>query len=370
MRILILANNDSGLYKFRKELIEKLLEKNEVYISLPYGEYIDELVGLGCKYIETSFNRHGKNPLNELKLIKHYKRILKHIAPDVVLTYTIKPNIYGGIACASKRIPYICNVTGLGGAIENGGILGFVALSLYRYGLRKAHTVFFQNSENMAVFKENKIAKNNCLLIPGSGVNLDKFSLLEYPNFSEVTRFLFVGRIMKDKGVDEILFAAQRIKEENIKAEVHIVGWNDGHYQDIIEKAVNDGLIVYHGKQNQINQFLAQSHCIILPSYHEGMSNVLLEAAASGRPVIATNVPGCKETFDEGITGFGCSARDGADLFTAMKKFTLLSYEEKKQMGIRGRKKMELEFDRNIIVKNYLNEISEIQEKEKENVTL
>ena len=213
MRIVILANADIGLYKFRRELLQKLCQNNEVYIVLPDGEFINELVDTGCRFIEFDFNRRGMNPLADLKQIGRYKTLIRELSPDVVLTYTIKPNVYGGIACQKCGVPYFANITGLGTAVENGGILGKISTTLYKIGLKKADCVFFQNEDNRKLFTDKNIYRGKTRLIPGSGVNLAMHVQEPYPSDENGFRFLFVGRIMKDKGIEELLYAIEKLHE-------------------------------------------------------------------------------------------------------------------------------------------------------------
>ena len=360
MIILILANNDVGLYKFRKELIEALLKEHEVHISLPYGEFVDNMVEMGCVYHNVEFDRHGTNPIKELGQISYYKRLIKAVAPDVVFTYTIKPNVYGGMACASLKVPYFCNVTGLGTAMENPGVMQKVTTVLYRLGLRKATHVFFQNQKNLDFMLNNKVVNGNYTLLPGSGVNLQNFVLMDYPS-DDTLNFLFIGRVMKDKGIEEFLSAAKRVKSKYTNTQFDIIGMLDGDYKEIIDKAVRNGFVNYHGQQNDVKPFIKNSHCIVLPSYHEGMANVLLEAAASGRPIIASDIAGCRETFDDGVSGFSCAVRSSESLINAIEKFINTPYEQKQQMGIAGRKKVENQFSRQIVIDTYLKEIDNLK---------
>jgi len=360
-KILILANNDIGLYNFRKELLETLVSlKYKVYISLPNGNKISELINLGCEFIETDVNRRGKNPLKDLKLLKKYKKIMSEIRPDCVLTYTIKPNVYGGMVAASLKIPYIANITGLGTALENPGPLQKITKLLYKKGLKKASCVFFQNAENKAFFEENKIGKFKKRLIPGSGVNLEKHSVCEYLN-EDIIKFLFIGRIMKSKGIDELIEAIKKVKEKYNNATFDFLGGTENEeYLKLMKSEQNNGILKYHGVVNNVHEWIAESHCTILPSYHEGTANVLLESAAAARPVITTNVAGCKEIVEDGVTGFLCEVRNSQDLAEKIEKFINLSYEEKKQMGLLGRKKVEKEYDRNIVINAYMEEIKSI----------
>lgn len=360
-KVLILVNHDVVIYNFRKELVERLLkDKYEVYISSPYGERIDDLVAMGCKYIEAKIARHGTNILEELNLLHYYKRIIKEIKPDVVLTYTIKPNIYGGIACRMLKVPYIANITGLGTAVENKGLMQNILITLYKIAFKKINCLFFQNSENMQLFIDKNIAIDKHKLIPGSGVNLEYFNILEYPP-DETIEFAFISRIMKEKGIDQYIEAAQFIRKKYPNTRFHICGFCEEDYEDKLKTLQDQGIIIYHGMQRDVRKILAKTHCTIHPTYYpEGMSNVLLESAACGRPIITTNRSGCKEAVDDGVNGFIVEQKNSKDLIEKIEKFLKLTYEEKKQMGLAGRKKVEKEFNRNIVVESYMKEIKKI----------
>ena len=361
MRVLILGNNDGGLYKFRCELLEELVKENEVYFCVPDGKFIESIKEIGCRFVPcTLIERHGINPIKELKLINFYKKILKNIKPDIVFTYTIKCNAYGGMACASLGIPYVANVTGLGTAVENGGLMQKITLMLYKAGLRKAQKVFFQNSENLDFMLNHGVVKGEYDLLPGSGVNLEQYKVSPYPSAEGEVCFLFVGRIMKDKGIEELLSAARDIRKVRSDVIVNVVGFCDEDYNAILEKAEEEGVIKFCGAQSDVRPFYRTCHCVILPSYHEGMANVMLEASSMGRPVITTHVHGCRETFDDGVTGIGCEAKDAQSLKKAMEKFLSLTQEQRKAMGLAAREKMEREFDRHIVTVAYMKEIHNV----------
>lgn len=360
-RILILANNDVGLYKFRKELIEELLRIHEVYVSLPNGDFVSNLIELGCKFINTPISRRGTNPISDLKLLLNYKKMIKAVNPDVVLTYTIKPNIYGGLTCRLSNIPYIANITGLGTAVENKGILQKVTLILYRQALIKASCVFFQNSENKEFFMRNKVIKAKNRLIPGSGVNLDHYTVMDYPS-DEKINFLFVARVMKEKGIDQFIDAAKYFSsKKKPRVSFHVLGFCEQDYYSKLIKLQNSGVIEYHGMQSDVRKFYKSSHCIIHPTYYpEGMSNVLLEGAASGRPIITTNRSGCREIIDDGVNGYIVEQKNSQDLIEKIERFLDLDHEIKKQMGLASRKKVEKEFDRRLVVGSYLEELGKL----------
>lgn len=357
-KVLILVNHNVVIYNFRKELVERLVSDGyEVYLSCPQGNRIEELVSMGCKFVETDVERRSKNPFTDLKLLSHYKKIMKEIKPDIVLSYTIKPNVYGGIAARGLKIPQLANVTGLGTSIEDGGLSGKFILWLYKFGLKKAKTVFFQNESNLSFFKDNGIVKSKSVLLPGSGVNLNQHCFEEYPENTDETVFLIIGRIMKNKGTDEILEATEVIKAKHKNVIFRFIGFYEDDYKQKFESALDKGIVEFCGNQTDVHPFIKESHATILASYHEGMSNVLLESAATARPVLATDIAGCRETFDDGVSGISFKPKSSADLVRAIEKFLSLSYEERKNMGIAGRKKVEKQFDRQIVVNKYIEEI-------------
>ena len=365
-KVLLQGNSEIVIYNFRLELVERLLTDGfEVFISFPNisGELgqkkIDYLVQLGCKYEPTEINRHGLNPIEEVKLYRHYKELYNRVNPDIIFSYTIKPNIYGAQAAKNKNIPFVANVTGLGVAVENPGLLQKVITKLYRYSFAKVKTLFFQNKKNQQFFIKNNILLNRHKILPGSGVNIEKFNIIDYPEDDEIN-FVFISRIMKDKGIKEFLDAAKHIRSKYEHVNFHICGFIEEDYEETLTELHNNGTIIYHGMIDNIQEVLMDMHCIVHPSYHEGMSNVLLEAASSGRPIIASNIPGCRETFDEGISGFSFQKKDTEGLIQAIEKFIQLDNNTRKQMGLSGRKKMEKEFDRQIVVEKYLKEIESI----------
>ncbi len=358
MKILILANHDGGLISFRRELLEVLLQEHEVLCCTPPGEAVAAIESIGCRFVPCGLlQRRGTDPLKDLKLYYFYRKLLTAERPDIVLTYTIKPNVYGGMACASLHIPYMANVTGLGTAIENGGLLAGITTKLYAIGLRKASCVFFQNEENRGLFCSRRIFRGHSRLIPGSGVNLEKHFFEPYPSDGSPVRFLFVGRVMRDKGINELLGAIRRLHEENVPAALDVVGFCEESFEEALKTAEEEGLLIFHGPQSDVHRYYRDCHCCVMPSYHEGMSNVLLEASSTGRPVIATRVPGCRETFDEGISGFGCDARSTESLADAMRRFVSIPNEQRAAMGTAARAKMEREFDRGLVTKAYLEEM-------------
>lgn len=359
-RIMILSNVTAGLVNFRRELIEKLTSEYEVIVVASDNGRQALIEELGCKFIEFGIERHGINPLKELRLINEYIRMIRKIKPFVVLTYTIKPNIYGGIACGILKVPFIANVTGLGDAIENPGILTVLSRTLYRTGLKRAHMVFFQNQSNYEFFITHSIYTGPSIILPGSGVNLEKHSYEPYPEQRTDSPIVFcvIGRITRDKGIREIIEAAKQF--DSRKVNIQLIGNCEGDYLPALEEAEKGGVISYHGRQDNVHDWLKNAHAILHASYHEGMSNVLLEAAACGRPILATKIPGCMETFEDGITGIGFMPKSSEEIVNAINKFIELSYEQKQEMGIKGRTRIEKYFDRQTVVNKYMEQISTI----------
>ena len=326
-KILILANLDVGLYKFRKALIKKLIDQgNEVYISLPKGMLVQNLKEMGCHFIETPVDRRGINPATDLKLMMRYFNILGKIKPDLVITYTIKPNIYGGIAARFKRIPYAVNITGLGTAFQNENMIKKLVVFLYKLSCKKAKTIFFENEGNKQVFIENNIIKESrtCTL-PGAGIDLDEYKMTPYPEESRNIRFLFIGRVMKEKGVEELFKVAKNIKKIYPEVSFDIVGPMEDDYKERIQSLVRNGI-------------------------HEGMANTLLECGAMGRPLITSRIHGCMEAVRDGENGYLVDVKDVKGLEEKMMEFIELSYEEKKQMGEKSREVIEERFDKEKVV--------------------
>lgn len=365
MKILILTNYANGLYLFRKELLTQLQnDGHEIVVNVPYDENCKKIESLGCKVIDTPLERRGNNPLKDMRLFFDYMKLLRKHKPDVVLTYTIKPNLYGGLACRLQKIPYICNVTGLGTAIENESVLSKLLLAFYRISTKKAQCVFFQNEKNRDFMKQYNIAVHNNKLLPGSGVNLTEHLFVDYPSEENGIVFLAVIRIMKDKGIDEYLAAAEKIRQEYANTEFILVGEYEEEtrniYEPKIQKLVNAGVIKYLGHIDYVKEVMAKSHVIVHPSYHEGLSNVLLEAAACGRPILASNVSGCIETFEPEKSGISFEAKDAESLIQAVRKILSYTEEKRRQMGLKGRQWVKTRFDRQIVIEAYQKELESL----------
>lgn len=350
-KILILANYSAGLYDFRHDLIIELKKCNSVYAATPDGDKIDLLRDICDDVILTDVDRRGTNPFKDIKLISAYYKIIKNIKPDLVITYTVKPNLYGGFASRLLKIPYAVNITGLGSAIEGGGLLQKAICAMYKPVLKNARTVFFENSDNRdRMVKFGCVDEDKTKVLNGAGVNIEEYPFMPYPHYDEV-RFLFVGRLMKEKGVDELLAAAKRLKEKyNDKVFIELVGNYEESYKETVDMLVSEGIVIYYGPQLDVKPFYEKCSAVVLPSYHEGMSNVLLEGGACGRPLIASDIPGCRETVIDGVSGMLFKPQNADDLYKKMDAFLNLSKVQREFMGTSSRKHIEKNFDKRKVV--------------------
>ena len=346
------------------ELIERFIAEGfEVVISVPEDERNTAFIERGCEVVTAPISRHGTNPLAELKLIRIYKKQIKEVKPDCVLTFTVKPNIYGSIAAAAKGIPYINNVTGLGSVLQTESLLKKLMMKLQKYGYRKSSCVFFQNQGNLDYFRSRGIVKGHTALLPGSGVNLDLHTFSDYPSEAETVDIAIISRLRQDKGYDEFFEMTKRILPDAPKVRFHIVGWvEEERYQAVLDGLKDEPRIICHGEltQQEVHDVISKCHCVCHPSYHEGMANVLMEAAAAGRPALASDIPGCREVIDDGRTGFTFAVQSADALADAVKKFLAQNEDEHRAMGKAARQKMEREFDREIVISKYLKEIQAV----------
>ncbi|MBR2122909.1 MAG: glycosyltransferase family 4 protein [Lachnospiraceae bacterium] len=365
-KILILCNSSGGLYDFRDQLLRKLCSEHDLWISMPDDLKEMELSSMGAKVLRTPMERHGMNPFRERKLLKKYKELMAGLRPDVVMAYTIKPVVYGGMAAAKLRIPFIPTVTGLSDAFFTSQAVRTLTRQLYRMGLKKAYCVFFQNQANMDFFSYNRIYQGKMRLVSGSGVNLSRFRPLPYGDSGAGEgrlRFSYINRVKKEKGFMEFLAAARHFKKEEEEGRIPaapvftVLGYCEDDLEKLALKENENGIIDYCGFSTDVETYYRQASCVVVPSYHEGMSNVLMEASASGRPVLSSDVTGCREIAEDGRTGFIFKVRDEKSLISAMERFMKLSDAEREQMGLAAREKMEREFDRAIVTEAYMEEI-------------
>lgn len=368
--IALLTNNDDDVYCFRKELIDGIIGAGyEVLISCPYGEKFELMKDYQYIYDDPVIDRRGTNIIADFKLLRHYRKLFKKHKPDVVLTYTAKPGVYGSIAARTCGIPYINNVTGFGSVLNKTGLIRSFIMGLFKFAYRGAECIMFQNSTNMKLAQESGMVKGECRLIPGSGVALERYPVQDYPDggnglSGDTVRFNYFGRVMQDKGVDNYIECAKRIKAKYPNTEFNMCGFvepTESHYEAELKELGEQGIVLYHGSQKDVKPFIARAHAIIHPStYGEGMSNVLLENASSGRPLITTDNPGCQETVDNGKSGFIYHGGNVDELVVTVEKFLAMPNEERKAMGLVGRSKVEKEFSRQIVVKAYLEKIGAV----------
>lgn len=359
--VLVLSNHPTWTYKLRGEVLESLVRLGyRVIVAVGYGPEVERLKEMGCEHVNIPYNRRSVNPLKEVKLFLAYRKLIHQVKPDAVLTYTIKPNLYGAYLCRNNKIPCLINITGLGSALERPGMYQTFFLNLYKYVFKKVYRVFLQNMSNQDLFVLKGIVHGNEVLLPGSGVNLEKYIPLTYPSCDTI-EFVFIARILKAKGIEEYLEAAHQIRKKYPQTRFHICGFCDQDYLGMIGEYVEKGDVIYHEMVDDTREIYKITHCTVLPSwYSEGMNNVLLESAACGRPIITTDRPGCGEIVDNGVNGFIVKQQDAEDLIRVMEKFIMLPDEEKKVMGLAGRKKVGQQFDRRIVVGKYTEAINSL----------
>ncbi|HAT4328043.1 glycosyltransferase family 4 protein [Clostridium perfringens] len=358
MKVLIITNSSSGLYQFRKDLIKEFNKRDyKVEVVTPSSGFINELENLGCELEFFNIDRRGKNLLSEFKLILKYKKIIKDKKPDKIISYTIKPNLYCGLITRFLGIDFYPNITGLGTAFQKDNLFKKFIIFIYKTSFKKANKVFFENNSNKELFiKEGISNNNNSICLNGAGVNLDEFEFSTLPPF-ETVNFIFIGRIMKEKGINELFEAIKIIKAKYKKTRFFILGGLEEDYKEYIDNMKRDGLLEYYGEVKDVREYIKFSHCILLPSYHEGMSNALLEGAAMGRSLITSNIPGCREAVKDNESGFLHRVKDSKDLANKIEKFILLSNEEKISFGKESRKIVEEKFDKKKVVQKTIENI-------------
>lgn len=366
--VALLTNNDDDIYCFRKELIEEIINSGyEMLISCPDGEKFELMRHIEYRYDDPVIDRRGTNIAADMKLFLHYFNLFRKNKPSVVLTYTAKPNVYAGVAAHLLGIPVISNVTGFGSVLNESGLKQKLIMSLFRFSFRRSACVMFQNSTNMKLAEKSGMVKGEHKLIPGSGVNTERYPLQPYPDGGngkdgEKIVFNYIGRILHDKGVDDYIEAAKRIKAEYPNTEFNMLGFiepTEMHYEKLLSELGEKDIVKYRGSQKDTKPFVAESHATIHPStYGEGMSNVLLESASSGRPIISTDNPGCMETFIDGETGFIYHGGNVDALCDQIKKFLALPNEERKSMGEKGREYIKSNFSREKVIEAYLEKIN------------
>jgi len=362
-KIVICLNTSWNIYNFRLNLARALKKAGyKVFLVAPYDKYSD-ILKQEFEYHNIYMNNKGTNPIEDLKTLIEFYKLYKSIKPDIVLNYTIKPNIYGNIACRILNIKVINNISGLGTVFIKENIITKIVKRLYKYSLKKSSKVFFQNSDDKELFIINRLVeKNQCDLLPGSGIDTNKFIPIAYNKEDETFRFLLIARMLWDKGIGEYVEAAKILKKKYKNIEFQLLGFLDSINKTAInEEQINswikDDLIVYLGSTDDVIEFIKKADCVVLPSYREGTPRTLLESASMAKPLITTNVAGCKEVVTDGINGFLCEVKNPKDLANKMEKMMNLNLDEKIAMGKAGREKMIKEFDESIVIDKYIENI-------------
>ncbi|MEP2026482.1 MAG: glycosyltransferase family 4 protein [Reichenbachiella sp.] len=365
MTIAVTVNTSWNIYNFRMGLIRALLKQgNKIIAIAPQDDYSKNLVEDGCQFVPIVMDNTGSNPFKDYSLYRQLKRIYKDQKPDIVFHYTVKPNIYGTLAAYELKIPVINNVSGLGTVFLNKGIASFVAKKLYQKAFSHAELVFFQNSDDHQLFlMEIPLPNLQTDLLPGSGINLSEFSVS--PIIGEEKVFLMIARLIKDKGVLEYLEAAELTLKKYPKSKFQLLGKLDPNHargipESIISEAHNNSIVKYLGETDDVKPYIEKATCVVLPSYREGTPRTLLEAAAIGRPIITTNVAGCKEVVSEGETGLLCEERNALDLSEKINTICEMPQKELSVMGKNGRQLIESKFDEQIVINQYLKHLSNI----------
>lgn len=371
--IALLTNNDDDVYCFRKELIEGLIgEGYEMLISCPNGPKFELMRDIPFIYDNPDIDRRGTNPIADAKLMYHYWQLFRKHRPAVVLTYTAKPNVYASIAAHWLGIPVINNLTGLGSVVNESGLKQAFIMWLFKLAYQKSACMMFQNATNMQVAIDQGMVKGDYKLIPGSGVNTDRYPLQPYPaggdgKEGEPIVFNYIGRVLHDKGVDDYIEAAKRIKVKYPQTEFNMLGFiepTEIHYEEDLRVLGEQGIVMYRGSQKDIKPWVARAHATIHPStYGEGMSNVLLESASMGRFIITTNNPGCQETLEHEKTGFIYQGGKVDALVATIERFLAMPNETRQKMGEEGRERVKALFSREFVIKAYKEKINELLKK-------
>jgi len=360
-KIVLSSNTSWSIFNFRFRLIKELLKNYEVIIVAPKDKYSEKIINLGCKYYDIYIDRKGTNPINDLKTFWQYYRLYKKIKPNIALHFTIKPNIYGNFVSQLLGIPVINNITGLGTLFIKKNFITYLAEIMYKIAFRNSF-VFFQNKEDKELFVQKNLVKRYDVL-PGSGIDTEEFKPIKIEKKDNIFRFLLIARMIWDKGIGEYVEAAKIIKQKYKNVEFLLLGPvgvdnPTAIPKEQIDKWKKEGIVKYLGTTDDVKSEIAKVDCVVLPSYREGISRVLLEAAAMEKPLIATDIAGCKEVVENGINGYLCKVKDAKDLADKMEKMLNLSEDKRKEMGKAGREKMIKEFDERIVIEKYLEAIS------------
>ena len=357
MHILITANSTWNIWNFRRAVVQALIaDGHHVTVLAPFDNSVDSLEELGCKVVHLDMRVMGLNPVQDFGLIWRFRRLFRKEKPDIVLSYTIKNNIFGALAARTIGLPFLPNVTGLGTAFLSGRFLQRIAELLYRCAFRDLPIVFFQNEDDRDAFLAHRLIRySQARLLPGSGIDLDHFSTVTYPEAGTRPVFLMIARLLRDKGVLEFVDAARIVKAQQPEVRFQLLGAMAVENRSAIDAAtlqswVAEGVVEYLGTTTDVRPAIGKSDCVVLPSYREGAPRTLLEAAAMARPVIATDVPGCRAAVECGVTGFLCAPKDPRSLADIIQTFLDLPISKRAAMGYAGRSRVERLYDQEIVI--------------------
>jgi glycosyltransferase involved in cell wall biosynthesis len=367
MRIAIVLNTSWNIYNFRLNFLRALIAQGyEIHTIAPEDDYTNYLRDIGCIHHNVKMDSRGANPIKDSALIFELLLIYKRVKPDIILHYTIKPNVYGTIAASILKIPVINNVCGLGTVFLKDNLVSFIAIFLYKVSFRFASKVFFQNPDDLKLFIDKKLVKPTAVdLVPGSGIDLKKFQPMPFKRNKKFT-FLLISRLITDKGILEYIEAIKKLRSSGMDAHFQILGAMDpehkrGIKKETIDEWIHSNTVEYLGTTNDVRQYITDADCIVLPSYREGTPRTLLEAASSSKPIVATNVPGCNHVVENNFNGLLCNIKDADDLASKMKHMASLADDKLEAFGKNGRRKMEAEYDESVVINKYLAALKQLK---------
>lgn len=374
LRVMLSANTAWNIVHFRAGIIRSLVRSGcEVIVIAPHDKHAYRLAEFGCHHVTLAFNNSGTSFVKDLILMAQYWSAMRRERPDIFLGFTIKPNIYGSFAAHLNGVPTVNNISGLGTAFVTKSWLTAIVRHLYRMALRQSRLVLFQNEDDRALFvTEGLVRYEQTDLLPGSGVDLAAFAPVpptiqaSRERANSGSRFLFVARLLRDKGIFEFVEAARIVRARFPNSRFELLGPFDATNRTAISSSmvadwVADGLVEHYGEAADVRPYIASSDCVVLPSYREGTPRALLEAAAMGKPIITTDVPGCRSVVDDGVNGLLCRPRDADDLAAKMIQFVEMSPDQRTHFGSASRKKAEREFSERIVIEKYLEAISQLR---------
>lgn len=366
VRVMMTVNAAWNVWNFRRPVVRALLEEGRrITVLAPPDATVSYLEQAGCRFLPLPMTAKGVNPFEGIDLVRRFRTAFAAERPDVVLSYTIKNNLFGALAARASGVPFIPNVTGLGTAFISRLSMRIAAQTLYRLAFRKLPVVFFQNADDLAFFIDSRlVTAGQGRLLPGSGIDLARFAPAAYPGPSAPV-FLMISRLLRDKGVVEFVEAARHVKSLVPSARFQLLGPIGSDNRSAIDEStlrgwIAEGVVEYLGVAEDVRPFIAAAQCVVLPSYREGAPRTLIEASAMARPVIATDVPGCRSVVDANLTGLLCAPRDAASLSDAMLRFTAMPHAMQAALGAAGRRKMEREFDDALVVAAYRAAIAQV----------